>query len=674
MRGTFANIRLRNQLAPGTEGGVTVYLGPPTTPTADGGEAPAGGEQMSIYDAAMRYAEEGVPLVVLGRQGVRLGLLARLGRQGHQAARREGRDRRELRAHPPLQPDRDGRAAIAIPRGRVGGVAWGSTRTSTFEVIGLCRAVERRRAAQDLHGEGRRRRVRGDREDRHAQGGRLLQARRHPPVRACDSCSRREPAGALRLNSGPAGECGSAGVSAPGSDGFTQTLRDLLAARGPSGYETAPAAVWSAAAEAFGAEVQTDVVGTPSAKVLSSGRIEASAPPRRLIVMGHIDEIGLIVTHIDDEGYLWFREVGGWDAQILVGQRVVIATRDGEIAGVIGKKPIHLLRDEERKKVAEVKDLHIDIGAKDGDQAREMVQGRRRGGDRRRSARVAQRADRLAGSGQPARLVRGARRPRVWSPRPAGASEWELVAVAAAQEETTFGGSRTSAFSLEPDAAIVVDVTHATDAPGIDVKESGKHELGSGPVLEPRLDAQPGALRAAVRDGRARENRLHRRGDRAQHGHRRRRGAPQPRRRADRARVDPPALHALAGRAGAAGGRARGRGIDRRDRAAGWTPRPRSRAEPHAQRRPSRGAPGGAPRERASVAGALHRGDRGALDGELGELDDLIEGAGACRRAQACADPRDRRTPCAWARGRRARTRPAPSRPARLRSRASPSP
>ncbi len=68
-------------------------------------------------------------------------------------------------------------------------------------------------------------------------------------------------------------------------------------------------------------EVQTDVVGTPSAQVASSGRIEASAPPRRLIVMGHIDEIGLIVTHIDDEGYLWFREVGGWDAQILVGQR-----------------------------------------------------------------------------------------------------------------------------------------------------------------------------------------------------------------------------------------------------------------------------------------------------------------------------------------------------------------
>ncbi len=198
--------------------------------------------------------------------------------------------------------------------------------------------------------------------------------------------------------------------------------------------------------------------------------------------MGHIDEIGVIVTHIDDDGYLWFREVGGWDAQILVGQRVVLDTGAGPVPGVVGKKPIHLLRDEERKKVAEVRDLHIDIGAKDGEQARSMV----RIGDvaviegdpiELPNERIASRAlDNRLGSFvalEAARLIAEA----------GGASEWEVVAVAAAQEETTFGGSRTSAFSLEPDAAIVVDVTHATDAPGIDVKEAGKHELGSGPVI-----------------------------------------------------------------------------------------------------------------------------------------------------------------------------------------------
>jgi putative aminopeptidase FrvX len=283
------------------------------------------------------------------------------------------------------------------------------------------------------------------------------------------------------------------------SNDFPQVLRDLLAARGPSGYETAPAAVWRAAAEAFGAKVDIDVVGTPSARVSARGQGDdvdstSAAPPagdaapvgapRRLVVMGHIDEIGLIVTHIDDEGFLWFRGVGGWDPQILVGQRVVLGTRGGELIGVIGKKPIHLLRDEERKKVAEVRDLHIDIGARDGEQARALV----RVGDvavidgdpvELPNGRIASRAlDNRLGSFvalEAARLVAQG--------GPADALEWELVAVAAAQEETTFGGSRTSAFSLEPDAAIVVDVTHATDAPGIEVKESGKHPLGSGPVL-----------------------------------------------------------------------------------------------------------------------------------------------------------------------------------------------
>ena len=92
-----------------------------------------------------------------------------------------------------------------------------------------------------------------------------------------------------------------------------------------------------------------------------------------LAVVGHIDEIGLIVTHIDDEGFLHFGAVGGWDAQILVGQRVELTTRDGAVPGVIGKKPIHLLKDEERKKVAEIRDLHIDVGARDGDAGARLV-------------------------------------------------------------------------------------------------------------------------------------------------------------------------------------------------------------------------------------------------------------------------------------------------------------
>jgi putative aminopeptidase FrvX len=263
-----------------------------------------------------------------------------------------------------------------------------------------------------------------------------------------------------------------------GDGGVPPLLAELLAARGPSGYETVPARVWREAAGEF-AEVSTDIVGTPLALVAPEHGYEHA--PRRLLVMGHIDEIGLIVTHIDDEGYLWFREVGGWDAQILVGQRVVLDTNDGPVIGVVGKKPIHLLRDEERKKVADIRDLHIDIGARDGKQARELV-------------RI---GDVAVIEGEPVELPNGRLVSRALDNRlgsfvalevarlvaEAGGAQWEIAAVAAAQEETTFGGSRTSAFALEPDAAIVIDVTHATDAPGIDLKEAGKHELGSGPVI-----------------------------------------------------------------------------------------------------------------------------------------------------------------------------------------------
>ncbi len=260
--------------------------------------------------------------------------------------------------------------------------------------------------------------------------------------------------------------------------GAPPVLLELLAARGPSGYEHVPAAVWSEAASQF-ASVDTDVLGTPVALVAPKHGFESAA--RRLMVMGHIDEIGLIVTHIDDDGYLWFRAVGGWDAQILVGQRLVIDTREGPVTGVVGKKPIHLLREEESKKVAEIREMHIDIGARDGDEARRLV-------------RI---GDVAVIDAQPASLPNGRITARALDNRlgafvalqaarlvaEAGGGEWELAAVAAAQEEITFGGSRTSSFALAPDAAIVVDVTHATDAPGIDVKESGKHRLGSGPVL-----------------------------------------------------------------------------------------------------------------------------------------------------------------------------------------------
>jgi putative aminopeptidase FrvX len=254
-----------------------------------------------------------------------------------------------------------------------------------------------------------------------------------------------------------------------------ETLRKLLTAPGPSGYEQAPAAVFREAASVF-AEVTYDSVGSTVAKVPGTG------DGRSVAIVGHIDEIGLIVHHIDDDGYLWFTGVGGWDPVILVGQRVEVATRDRAVPGVVGKKPIHLLKtDEDRKKVPELKQLHIDIGAKDGDEARSMVRigdvaviagepvelpNRRvvsRSLDNRLGCYVALEAARLVAD--------------------AGGAPGDFYATAVAQEEITFAGARTTAYSLRPDVAIAVDVTFATDAPGSEEKELGKHRFGSGPVL-----------------------------------------------------------------------------------------------------------------------------------------------------------------------------------------------
>jgi putative aminopeptidase FrvX len=252
-------------------------------------------------------------------------------------------------------------------------------------------------------------------------------------------------------------------------------LRALLTAHGPSGYETAPAAVFRDAASAF-ADVTTDVMGSVWA------RVPGTAGGPTLAIVGHVDEIGLIVMHIDDDGFLRFRGVGGWDPQILVGQRVMLGTRDGAVAGVVGKKPIHLLKEEERKKVARIEELHIDIGARDGDEARSLV-------------RI---GDVAVIDGEPIELPNGRAVSRSMDNRlgcyvayqaarlvhEAGGAPGDVVAVAAVQEETTFGGSATTAYALRPNVAIVVDVTHATDAPGVDINELGAHPFGSGPVIE----------------------------------------------------------------------------------------------------------------------------------------------------------------------------------------------
>src|SRR5690606_17920432 len=223
----------------------------------------------------------------------------------------------------------------------------------------------------------------------------------------------------------------------------TEFLERLLDAPGPSGFEVRPARVWRAEAEGFADRVSVDVSGNSVAELNPEG-----AP--RVMLAGHIDEIGLQVTHIDEKGYLFVDEIGGWDAQVVVGQRVTILGRERELTGVIGKKPIHLMQPDDRKKASQVKELWVDIGA--GSRAEALELGVRVGDPMVLATRMVRLAgDRIASRAIDNRIgayvVLEALR-ALAGERPAAA----VAAVATAQEEIGYsgGGARTSAFALDP--------------------------------------------------------------------------------------------------------------------------------------------------------------------------------------------------------------------------------
>ena len=251
-------------------------------------------------------------------------------------------------------------------------------------------------------------------------------------------------------------------------------LKRLLDAPGPSGFEQMPARLWRDEARSF-ATVDVDVAGNSIATINPKGT-------PRVMLAGHVDEIGVMVVHVDDDGFVHFGPIGGWDSQVLVGQRVTLEGRQGPVAGVVGKKAIHLVKPDEKDKVTKITDLWIDIGAKNKAEALERV----RVGDagviacqalELPNGRIASRSiDNRIGAFV---VLEALRRLAASPPTPCA------VAVATTQEEigTTGGGARTSAFHVEPQAAVVVDVTHATDFPGAEKKELGDFKLGSGPAI-----------------------------------------------------------------------------------------------------------------------------------------------------------------------------------------------
>lgn len=258
-------------------------------------------------------------------------------------------------------------------------------------------------------------------------------------------------------------------------------LQRMLATPSPSGYEQPAQKIWSDYTRAF-ATVTNDVKGN------AIGAINPGGKPR-IMFAGHCDEIGFIVRYINDQGFLAFGALGGFDEPIIPGRQVVIHTTKGPVRGVIGKPPIHLMSADDRNRGASIDDLWIDIGAKDKKDAESLVML----GDPvtypesfmelRDGVYVARAFDDRIGSFIIAETLRELSRSRGLAAMVCG--------VSTVQEEIGAGGARTSAFDLDPLVGIAIDVTHAADQPGVERKNVGDVVLGGGPVISRGAHCNP---------------------------------------------------------------------------------------------------------------------------------------------------------------------------------------
>jgi endoglucanase len=250
-------------------------------------------------------------------------------------------------------------------------------------------------------------------------------------------------------------------------------LTKLLTTASPSGYESANQKIWCDYARKHADEVHTDAYGNAVA-VLNPG----GSP--KVMLDGHVDEIGLMVKHIDDKGFVYFQRIGGVDPALVRGKRVNIHTSKGVVRGVVGATAIHLEDRDKDRKVPKMHEVFVDIGAADGKAARKRVSV----GDPMTfvddfemlddNIAVARGFDNRAGIWTVIEALRIAR-----ESRPAAA----VYACSSIQEETGLNGARMQVISVKPDVAIAVDVSHSTDTPGIDVKQHGEVKIGKGPTI-----------------------------------------------------------------------------------------------------------------------------------------------------------------------------------------------
>lgn len=255
----------------------------------------------------------------------------------------------------------------------------------------------------------------------------------------------------------------------------------LLETPSPSGYEREIQQVVRDYVGKFADDVETDAHGNLIAVVNKGAK-------KRLLLAGHCDQIGLLISYVDDNGFLYAQTIGGWDPQQLVGQRMTVWTRDGAVPAVIARKPIHLLDPDERKKVVKAKEMWLDIGAADKEEAAKVV----RIGDPV-TLELGYQEMRNGFANSPAMddktglwivmeaLRRAAKREL----------DWAVYAVSTVQEEIGLRGARTSSHGIDPHLGVAVDVTHATDCPTIDKTQEGDVKLGGGPVITRGPNASP---------------------------------------------------------------------------------------------------------------------------------------------------------------------------------------
>ena len=252
-------------------------------------------------------------------------------------------------------------------------------------------------------------------------------------------------------------------------------LERLVNTPSPSGHEARGQRVWLDYARAFADESFTDAYGNAVA-VLNKG----GSP--RLMLAAHADEISLVVNYIDDKGFIYVRKLGGVDPAISKAQRIVIHARSGPVRGVVGNVAPHLMKGETEGKAPKIHELFIDIGAASRREAEKLV----RVGDPitvddsfellRNDLAVARAFDNRIGTFAVAEALRLVKENR-------GKLKAEILAVSNIMEEVGLLGARQIAYTLKPDVALVVDVTHATDYPTVNQQQHGDVKVGRGPTL-----------------------------------------------------------------------------------------------------------------------------------------------------------------------------------------------